>query len=213
MIDERGEAEREGKLASADGKPDRRGALVAAAFQRIASDGFEGLRTRDIAADVGVNVATLHYYFPTKEALIRAVIGFAMQRFTATMPGQGSPVEQLRTHLSGLAHLLKTDLQLWTVLGELVLRAPRDPDLERTFGQSDQFWHRSLSELIRRCVEQGTASPVLDPDDLAALIVAAIRGLSLPTGARVQPHVADQVFRSFERLLGFRLDPTLEEIP
>src|SRR5690349_14768911 len=86
---------------------ERRQALVAAAFGRIANDGFEGLRTRDVAADVGVNIATLHYYFPTKEALIRGVIGYAMQRFTATMPRDGSPAQQLRAHLRTLGTLLK----------------------------------------------------------------------------------------------------------
>src|SRR5215472_3374095 len=94
-------------------KPDRRRALVAAAYGRIATDGFEGLRTRDVAADVGVNIATLHYYFPTKEALIRAVIGHAMQRFTETLPGDGSALDQLRFHLRSLLRLLKEDQQLW----------------------------------------------------------------------------------------------------
>ena len=42
-------------------RPDGRQALIGAAYQRIANDGFEGLRTRDVAADVGVNIATLHY--------------------------------------------------------------------------------------------------------------------------------------------------------
>src|SRR5438874_8805576 len=101
-------------------RSERRRALIAAAYQRIASDGFEGLRTRDIAADVGVNIATLHYYFPTKEALIRGVIGQAMQRFTRTMPGEGSPAEQLRGHLRAIETLLNDDGQLWTVMGELV---------------------------------------------------------------------------------------------
>src|SRR5438093_10595215 len=90
-------------------KADRRRALVAAAYRRIASDGFEGLRTRDIAADVGVNIATLHYYFPTKEALIRGVIGHAMQRFRATLPEDGTPADRLRAHLRALAQLLKED--------------------------------------------------------------------------------------------------------
>ena len=81
---------------AAEPRADRRQALVAAAFRRIASDGFEGLRTRDVAADVGVNIATLHYYFPIKEASIRGVIGFAMQRFAATMP----KTEQNRTESS-----------------------------------------------------------------------------------------------------------------
>src|SRR6187455_3309099 len=96
-----------------DSRVDRRRALVTAAYQRLASEGFEGLRTRDVAADVGVNVATLHYYFPTKEALIRGVIGHAMQRFSATLPESGSPVEQLRGHLRSICGLLKEDRQLW----------------------------------------------------------------------------------------------------
>src|SRR6516165_1621946 len=101
---------------------DRRQALVRAAFARIAQHGFEGLRTRDVAADVGVNVATLHYYFPTKEALIRAVFGHAMRKFGATMPTTGSPTEQLRGHLSALRRLLKEDRELFAVMGELTLR-------------------------------------------------------------------------------------------
>ena len=48
---------------------------TAIAYRRLAKAGFEGLSTRDIAADVGVNVATLHYYFPTKVALVRALVG------------------------------------------------------------------------------------------------------------------------------------------
>src|SRR3954466_4277771 len=111
-----------GAPRTADGavgaRPDRRAVLAAAAFRRIADGGFEGLRTRDVAADVGVNIATLHYYFPTKEALIRAVIGHAVARFQATMPTEGSAVDQLRGHLRALAHLLKTDTQLWAVMGE-----------------------------------------------------------------------------------------------
>src|ERR687886_393282 len=106
-------------------RADRRRALVDAAFRRLARDGFEGLRTRDVAADVGLNVATLHYYFPTKEALIRGVIGHAMQRFTATLSTHGSAADQLRGHLRALADLLNADPRLWAVMGELVLRAPR----------------------------------------------------------------------------------------
>ncbi len=194
---------RDGGAGAAEARAaDRRRALVAAAYGRIASDGFEGLRTRDVATDVGVNIATLHYYFPTKEALIRSVIGHAMERFIDTMPGDGTPVDQLRGHLRALARLLKQDHELWTVMGELVLRAPRDADLERIFRQTDAYWHRTLRDLIRRCIEQGAINPELDPDDLAALMIVAIKGLSLPTVAGFQPELTDQVFRQFERLLG-----------
>src|ERR1041384_1985090 len=94
----------------ASGTPgQRRPPLGAAPFRRLASAGFGGLRTRDVAADAGVNIATLHYYFPTKEALIRSVIGQAMQKFMDTMPEAGSPSQQLRGHFRALLELMQTD--------------------------------------------------------------------------------------------------------
>ncbi|MBV9329643.1 MAG: TetR/AcrR family transcriptional regulator [Chloroflexi bacterium] len=183
-------------------RPDRRGALVAAAYARIATAGFEGLRTRDVAADVGVNIATLHYYFPSKEALIRAVIGYAVGRFQATMPGAGSAVDQLRAHLRAIAELLRADPRLWAVMSELVLRAPRDTSLADIFRQTDGYWHRTLAELIQRCIDAGAVAPDLDASGTARLLIVAIKGMSLPALAGDPSDIADQVFTQFERLLG-----------
>jgi AcrR family transcriptional regulator len=157
-----------------------------------------------VAADVGVNIATLHYYFP-KEALIRAVIGFAISRFQDTMPGAGAPVDQLRAHLREVAHLLKTDQELWAVMGELVLRAPRDPNLANIFRQTDDYWHRALTDLIQRCIDDGAVDASVDADGTARLLIVAIKGMSLPTMAGSPADIADQVFHQFERLLGLPL--------
>src|SRR5437660_12286734 len=83
----------------------RRQELVQAASNQIAERRFEGLRTRDVAAEVGVNVATLHYYFPTKESLIRAVLDHAMNRFRTTLEPHRSPPAQLRNYLRALRAL------------------------------------------------------------------------------------------------------------
>ena len=86
-------------------------------------------------------------------------------------------------------------------MGELVLRAPRER--ARTYlRQTDAYWRRTLSELIQRCVNDGSLAPVLGTDDLAALMIVAIKGLSLPAVAGFQPELADQVFAQFDRLLG-----------
>ena len=79
---------------------ERQEALVQAAYDLLAERGFEGLRTRDVAAKVGVNIATLHYYYPTKEKLIRGVVAYAMERFRTTLQPAGSPGER-QWHLSG----------------------------------------------------------------------------------------------------------------
>src|SRR5262245_1553215 len=59
----------------------RRLSLVQAAYEVIAEQGFEGLRTRTVADRVGVNIATLHYYFPTKEALIGGLAEYLSFQF------------------------------------------------------------------------------------------------------------------------------------
>src|SRR5262245_7346811 len=148
----------------------RRDALIAAAYRRIATEGFEGRRTRDVAADVGGNIATLHYYFPTKQELIRSVVGQAMQPFQATLPADGSPVDQLREHLGALARLLKEDQELWSVMGELVLRAPRDANLARVLRQTDAYWHRSLRDLIAGAIAQGATDPRVDAEDRKSVV-------------------------------------------
>ncbi len=49
-------------------------ALLEAAEQVFAAQGFAGATTAAIARSAGVPKANLHYYFPTKEGLYRSVI-------------------------------------------------------------------------------------------------------------------------------------------
>src|SRR5437763_10035740 len=112
-------------------REDRREALVRAAFNQIAERGFEGLRTREVAAHVGLNVATLHYYFPTKEALIRGVLDEAMRRFRSTLVADGSPADRVRNHLRVVRRLLREQPQVGSVMGALVLRSAWDPAVGR----------------------------------------------------------------------------------
>src|SRR5690242_2142097 len=90
---------------TASPRQDRRTALVLAAYRQIAEQGFEGLRTRDVAAEVGVNIATLHYYFPTKEKLIEAVVAHAMDRFRTTLQAGDGSSNLLRAYLRGVRRL------------------------------------------------------------------------------------------------------------
>jgi TetR/AcrR family transcriptional repressor of nem operon len=49
-------------------------AIMDAAERRMRIGGFNGFSFRDIANDVGVKSSSVHYHFPTKEALAAAVI-------------------------------------------------------------------------------------------------------------------------------------------
>jgi AcrR family transcriptional regulator len=181
-------------------REDRRQALVRAAFDQIAERGFEGLRTREVAAQVEVNIATLHYYFPTKEALIRGVVGHAMQRFRSTLAPHGSPADQLRNHFRAVRALLTDEPELGAVMGELALRSARDPAIARIMRETNDAWHRTLKGLLTRAVKDGQLNPGLDSDDVAALIVAALTSMTI--SALSPAERADQAFRQLERWLG-----------
>ena len=187
-------------MAEAATQKDRRGALVRAAYNQLAARGFEGLRTREVAAEAGVNVATLHYYFPTKEQLIEGVVEHAMDRFRTTLAPHGSPSDQLRNHLRSVKHLVQDEPQLGIVMGELALRSARDPGIARIMRETNEGWHRIVRALLRRAVKEGDLRPEMDTDEVAAMVVATLRNLTLPMasgGTR-----GDQALRQLERWLG-----------
>jgi AcrR family transcriptional regulator len=181
-------------------KEDRRHELVLAAFNQIAERGFEGLRTREVAGEVGLNIATLHYYFPTKEALIRGVVDEAMRRFRSTLEPHGSSSDQLRTHLRAVRLLLRTDPKLRAVMGELALRSARDQAIAGILRGTNDAWYKTLRGLLRRAAKDGHLRPDLDTDDVAALIVAALTSMMLPTVSSADR--IDQTLRQLERMLG-----------
>ncbi len=182
---------------------ERQEALVQAAYRLLAERGFEGLRTRDVAARVGVNVATLHYYFPSKEALIQGVVGHAMGRFRSTLSADGSTAARLRAHFAGLRRLAREEPELFAVMGELALRAPRDPAIATIVRRTDDVWHATLRGLLRRAQRDGALATTADPDEAAGVVVAALKGVFMlpPAGKsrRLTPTLAQ-----LERWLGLK---------
>src|SRR2546430_16761918 len=148
----------------------RRQELVLAAYREIAERGFEGLRTREVADSVGVNIATLHYYFPTKESLIRAVLDHAMERFRSTLEPHGSPSHQLRNYLRSVRSLLVEEPELGAVMTELALRSVRDRSIGSIMNQMYDVWHVTLRGLLKRAVRAGGLRPVLGNHNGAAPI-------------------------------------------
>ena len=180
----------------------RKDALVAAAYKVLATRGFEGLRTREVAAAVGVNIATLHYYFPHKEDLIRGVVGYAMGRFRGTLGGAGSAEDQLRAHFRGLRVLSRDEPELFAVMAELAIRGVRDASLRRIVGGTDDAWRAMLRTLLRRARDESAVPADLDPDGMAAVIVATLKGtFMLPA---TEPETVERTFRQLETLVGLR---------
>ena len=56
--------------------------ILKAAARVFIRKGFAATKTRDIADEAGINIASLHYYFRSKDKLFEIVIGDAMRKFS-----------------------------------------------------------------------------------------------------------------------------------
>ncbi len=173
-----------GPPAPAGKTADRRDSLVAAARGLIAERGFEGLRTREVARRVGLNHATLHHYFPTKEALIEAVVHDLVQQLTTYRAAQRfadmPPRDALHAYFAAVPAQLRDDPGTLIALQEFFSRARRDAALANIVRGLDDGWTGSLAFLLARGVADGAFRADLDPRTTAQIIVSFLRGVRLP---------------------------------
>ena len=157
----------------------RRNELISSAFEIIARQGFEGLRVRDVAREVGINPATMYYYFPTKEALIDSVIDHVfetMEIFIEEAPG--TPKEQLHAHLMRLSRKMRDNPGLFAVYSEIQLRCGRSSTPDK-FLQYEATWSKKLESLLFTGIRQGYWPNYLEPEQVAGTIILLIQGAGL----------------------------------
>lgn len=161
---------------------ERRRALVLATYELIAEKGFEQLRTRDIAARAGVNIATLHYYFASKEDLIQGVVDHVLQLFSQSRPSQAAgfsnPLEEVLAMLLNVEHWLRSSPELFVVLSEIGLRSLRDEALRAPLQRLEASWRAYLEPLIAAGIAQGHFRPDLDPQEVTTDLIVLIEGLT-----------------------------------
>jgi AcrR family transcriptional regulator len=174
---------------------ERRHALVRAAFGCIAERGFEGLRLRDVAAEVGIDHSTLHHYFASKQDLVAGVVDYATQQFWPTMPAKGRAIDRLNYHLTALGRMIRQQPALLTVIGELDLRARRDPAVRAIIDHHEEGWRIVLEEVLRSGAKEGVLVRDLDVGAGVELIIAAVKGV------RQLPERAEDVLAQLNRLL------------
>jgi AcrR family transcriptional regulator len=166
------------------GGDQRRDSLVRAAFACLAADGFEGLRTRSVADRAGVNIATLHYYFPTKEALIGGVADFLATQFItlhapAVTPTGSAALDGLHQEFADAHYYRAEHPTLAVVMFELQLRGRRDPAIRRVVEPLFGHWQYGIERWMTAGVAEGVFRSGLDPARAAALLAAAIAGASM----------------------------------
>ncbi len=181
----------------------RQKAIAGAARALIAERGFEGLRTRDIADRVGINIATLHYHVPTKQALVRLVAQSLREDFIVQhtrRPREGlDAVARLELEFADFRELFETQRQLLAVMTELALRATRDDEVAAEIVPMQAGWHGQIAALLADGRADGSFHPDIDPAAAATVVIGAMTAC-LRQPARTLDHL-DSVFAQLRRAI------------
>jgi TetR/AcrR family transcriptional regulator len=131
-------------------------ALLEAAEAIFAEQGFSGATTAAIAKRAGVPKANLHYYFPTKEALYRAVVERVLTAWlaaAASFDASEDPREALSAYIGAkmdLAREMPLASRIWSA--EIMRGAPIIQDfLDTTLTD----WVAARERTVKRWIAAG----------------------------------------------------------
>jgi TetR/AcrR family transcriptional regulator, regulator of cefoperazone and chloramphenicol sensitivity len=178
-------------LEPRDDQGKKRLLLLQTAFDVIAEVGFEGLRTRAVATRAGVNIATLHYYFPSKQDLVEGLAQFIGAKFV-TVHGpkptsSGYPaLDRLRQEFSDGRHYFKHEPGMLLVMQEFVMRGKRDREVQKVVEQMNCHWQQGIEQMVLQGVRDGTFRADMDAKVIVALLMSIFSGMEAAGGDKVR---------------------------
>jgi AcrR family transcriptional regulator len=158
----------------------QKGRLVDVAYDLIADAGFEGLRTRDVASGAGVNISTLHYYFPSKEDLVRAVAQKLLREFRE-MPearrDKRGPLELFADEVADQARLIRNHPATHRVVMEIFTRSIRDRSMRPIIKELLAMWENHIRSWVGAGIDTGGLVEGSDADTTARVLHCVLLGL------------------------------------
>lgn len=162
---------------------DRKRAIAAAARSLIVEKGFEGLRTREIADRVGINVATLHYHVPTKDALIELVAQSMKEDFMEQYyryPREGlSPQQLLDLEIEKHRATRRHNPELLLVMEEMGRRARHDPTIAHYIDPMRGYWRQQIIDILKDGVADGSFRANLYPEAACYMVIGTMIAISI----------------------------------
>lgn len=164
-------------------KGDRtRAQIIVGAVRALADNGVLGTTTRKIATESGVQLATLHYHFESKSAILLAVLDSLIDEMTLALRNQvksGSDLDECICQvLRAVWQMLMQTRALQVVQYELTLYALREGAhwlAERQYGAYIQLY----LDFLRSVPEHESGLSLENCKEIARFMLAGIDGLLL----------------------------------
>ncbi|WP_247002047.1 TetR/AcrR family transcriptional regulator [Halosolutus gelatinilyticus] len=147
----------------------------------LAEEGYQGLTLRKVAERAGKNRGLVHYYFDSKDDLLRSLLDHVLEGTKRLMgiDDEDAPSEKLWTVLEFQAYgpggVAEHGRHYHIAIHQLQALAVHDPKLRKRFTRNHTYLVDLTAEIIAEGIEDGTFRSI-DPEKAAVFLLAAIDG-------------------------------------
>jgi|GEM_PF-188080 len=161
----------------------RRDQIVNAAWACFARKGYHQTTMQDIATEAGLSAGAIYRYYPSKEAVLKAINDRSQEMSRALVQWARSQTEGPMGVLEVIGQAMysifndpmfdtatRVNIEIWP---ELI----RNEELRQAFRKELTFWRTVVSQLLREAQERGEVRAGVDPEAVSILLICAWEGL------------------------------------
>jgi TetR/AcrR family transcriptional repressor of nem operon len=184
----------------AEAVTDTRQMIMSAARLMVQTRGFNGLSFRELAKEVGVKSASIHYHFPTKgdlgAALARRYTDEALVYFDSLLAASEDPAAHIRGYTEVFRSALVNNNRM-CLCG--IMAAEHDDLPAEVRAEVDKFTEVNVRWLVKVLSLQQPAAQAEAIERHALAIFAAVEGAQLVARGRGDITVFDKTIEAYAR--------------
>ncbi|MCA0361548.1 MAG: TetR family transcriptional regulator [Armatimonadetes bacterium] len=177
----------------------RRSEIMQVAYDMLGQSGLEAVHARTVAQAVGINHATVHYYFPRRTDLLVGVAEHALNLLRADrakfQEGLKSAEDKIEGELALAEAYSKPTSRFGKVLAGLTAAATSEPEVKDRINEIWREWTGELTPHLAKA-KLRKSTPYRDADLLVGSLFGFIIASHLTDGAFNAQAKIDEVFTS-----------------
>jgi TetR/AcrR family transcriptional regulator, transcriptional repressor for nem operon len=170
--------------------------ILEAAEIRIRRGGFEAVSYRDLAADVGIKAASVHYHFPQKALLGAAVIDRYSDKLAAGLGAVDLTQATVAEHLQRLCDCYRSAVQNDGMICLGCMLGAESKDLPEAVSDAARRFFKRLLDWVESVLGDHT-----DATTLAILAIGTLQGTMILAVTLQRPELMDEVADRLKRLV------------
>lgn len=137
----------------------RREQILQAAYRCVAQKSINGTRMKDIAREAGISQGVIHYYFHTKEKLLKELLAWSLQEYLEgalnNITHEKNPIKRLVTLFKYQEEVVKERPDLVTVFYDFWVQGTKQPDVREQMKEQFELYRNFIYKIVKEGVDMG----------------------------------------------------------